>query len=142
MRRQFDLLDQLIRGQPLVHPAHGLVVDISNAVAGHAQHLFHILGPADRPAMQRHHVFSFVGAKFVEALDPHHRVAEFGAAQGVDIRQRGPLLHLGTDQHAVIRQVNDDFVRRFAGYMQKLQIQASNARVECVLEGQGRGDKG
>ena len=117
-------------------------MDIGDAVAGHAQHLFDVLRAADRAAVQRHHVLGLVRAQLVQALDPHHRVTELGAAQGVDIRQGRPLLHLGADQHAVVRQVDDDLVRRLAGHMQELQVQAGDTGVELVLEGQGRGDKG
>ena len=142
MRRQLDLLDQLVRGQPLVHPAHGLVVDIGDAVAGHAQHFLDLLGAADRPPVQRHHVLGLERAQQVEAGHPLHRITELGAAQGVDVRQGRPLIDLGADQHLIVGQVQHDFVRRLAGRMQELHRQARHPGVQALLEGDGGRDEG
>ncbi|MCY1523414.1 hypothetical protein D9M68_583110 [compost metagenome] len=140
--RQLDLLHQFVRGQALVHPAHGLVMDIGDGVAGHAQHLLHLVLAGHRLAVQRHHVVGLEGTQLVEAVHPDHRVAELGAAQGVDVRQGRALGHLGADQHLVLRQEQHDLVRRLAGHVEELHRQTGDGGVEPVLEGDGGRDEG
>ncbi len=69
-------------------------------------------------------------------------IAKARAAQRVDIRERGPLNHVGRAQHFRIGQKHGDVIRRLAGCVIKLQLHSRDGHIEPIAKRFRRGDEG
>jgi hypothetical protein len=70
MGRQLDLLDDLAGGQPLVHEADRLVMDVLEGIAGVGEGAADVLGADDRPsaAVDQDQVFSIASFLMLSML--------------------------------------------------------------------------
>jgi hypothetical protein len=141
VRRQADRHRQLVRRQPGVHAAHGLVVHVADRIPVVAQHGGYLRPARERPAMAGHQELGLVRADAVEAVGPLPRIAVRRAADRVEVRE-GLVEVVARQQRRAVRQPDEQRVVGLARRVLEPQADAGDGFLQHRGEGPRRPQDG
>ena len=141
VRHGHAVLD-LVRGHALVHPSEGLIVQILDGIAVIDQHVVDGAGAFHRAAVVRDQHLGAEPTQPLDAVGPDHRIAETGAAQGIDIGKCFALHGVAGQQHLIARDPDHALILGLGRHMDDPQADAGDHFFVAAGKGVGRGDEG